>query len=224
MQETPWFWACEVADGDYIWPPYIEEDLPPFNHNALHEIESLLWMSLWALLYFVPDGTTLDVTSRDRLKALFEQHFPPPGPFPCRTQFLCAPRKIFVCAKKHGIDDRVLDVLSPYTKVFHRLYTLYSEIEKMLGEGKRDGPAIPVEQFEIHEVYLTIIEQCKGIRDVVLAKGLGKAISWADLPVREQEAARINLNKMNITAVDAGLSSSRITRSALKSLRVMGMV
>ncbi|KAK1222002.1 hypothetical protein PQX77_015181 [Marasmius sp. AFHP31] len=149
--------------------------------------------TLRALLSY---GTTLDNTSRDRLKAPFQHYSPPPGPFPSRTQCLSDPRKTFVRAKEHGVDDRVLEVPSPYTKVLHKLYTLYSEVEKALEEGKRsDGPAIPIDQFEIYEVYPTIIEQCKGV------KGLGKAISWAELPVREREVARIN--KMNITAADA---------------------
>jgi len=119
-----------------------------------------------------------------------------------------------------------MKVLVPYTKIFSTLATMYRKLEEVLTEEREDvDPAIPVDEIDKLQAYPTIIEACKGVRDTILADGLGKAVTWAQRSAREREVAEIN--KTNVAAATAGTgpSSSRITRSSRpRSLRALGVV
>jgi hypothetical protein len=96
-QGTPDFWSIEVewaaylrlsdnsdcqdltADSTQNWDPELELALMPktvFQHNVLHDIESVFWVSLWTMLYLVGpedvDNGQID-TNRKHLYAVMFQ-------------------------------------------------------------------------------------------------------------------------------------------------------
>ncbi|KAF9258059.1 hypothetical protein L218DRAFT_964846 [Marasmius fiardii PR-910] len=66
---TPHFWSIEVEQGTFFRLPDIFQALgkrserprppeaprPPFQHNVLHDLESIYWLSLWTMLWLVCD-------------------------------------------------------------------------------------------------------------------------------------------------------------------------
>ncbi|KAF9260427.1 hypothetical protein L218DRAFT_1079334 [Marasmius fiardii PR-910] len=66
---TPHFWSIEVEAGEYLYLPGLQPrsealsqdewlsraEPPYFYHNVLHDLESVYWVSLWTMLWFVGD-------------------------------------------------------------------------------------------------------------------------------------------------------------------------
>ncbi|KAF9269964.1 hypothetical protein L218DRAFT_4952 [Marasmius fiardii PR-910] len=84
---TPWFWSVEVASGLYRFDKsksksqHSLRSSRPFRHHALNELESLMWMGLWFILYHWPLSPDID---EGNMCSLFDQYFSPPGGRPCK--------------------------------------------------------------------------------------------------------------------------------------------
>lgn len=69
-QGTDLFMAAEVASGAYNFVPEDMEQ-PMWTHNALHDVESIWWIALWAIFTFRPETVKPQRSDADNFFSLF---------------------------------------------------------------------------------------------------------------------------------------------------------
>ncbi|KAK1226405.1 hypothetical protein PQX77_010616 [Marasmius sp. AFHP31] len=181
---TPHFWSVEVEFGEYLYRPQpqntntstpilwddVQDPQPSapsiFQHNGLHDLESVYWISLWTCLYLIGEEDRVAavsdaVTGRSRVDAgrlsLYKELFPDGQP-----EKVHLTRRDFIGAHPYDLRNNVWKYLSSVSnEVIRKLITIhFDQLRKaVVGHFKSvelelsSQPSIPHNYPAFHQAF-----------------------------------------------------------------------